>query len=237
MSRQYPTVKYTRLATKLYFNLTKKVNKMKSKFKVHTQNAYGKNSEEPIENIKNKESFSNNNLLDQENIPIPVDERRLRFLDKLDIGQHTSREVRSRIKAQVSSVVAAQKADIEYRLMITLDETKKKLFADYLLRTEKLNYDLVKLSTNMELELIKMIHSGNNEIWQQRRSMVEEITNNNDIPECFKEEEKKNVEKRFKFLRDQLEGKVNLMIERHSEALEKTLKLLKEKAISGEDYL
>lgn len=206
---------------------------MKSKFNVYTQNAYGKNSEEPIE----KENFSNNNLLDQENIPIPVDESRLRFFDKLAIGQHAGKEVSSRIKAQVSSVVAAQKAEIEHRLMITLDENKKRLFADYLIRTEKLNYDLVKISSNMELELMKLIHSGNNSIWAQRKNMVEEIANNNDIPECFKEEEKKNVEKRLKFLRDQLEGKVNLMIERHSEALEKTLKLLKEKAISGEDYL
>ena len=159
---------------------------------------------------------------------------RLGPIARLVLSQESGRVLRERLTEMSAALIEKQKQELSQRLMLDLDLSKKRAFASYQARVGELNAELIAKSNEMERDLTEMLFVeieriyGDKRRWEKRLRELE-------LTRDELEQELDRLSNKLGFAIDQVEGKVNLMIQAQSRSLQVTLELLRDKAISGED--
>ena len=164
------------------------------------------------------------------------DMTKMGFFDKIKFGGDVSKITRTQLAEVARTMVEKQKQEITHSLMLDLDVNKKRAYQQYLDNVGILNNDLIKRSTNMEEDLREILLNSIEKIYKEKDAWVSRI----DALKLSEEDHKKEMNSMNEWIdlaRDQVEGKVRLLIQTHSESIKATLQLLKDTAIKGEDAL
>ncbi len=164
------------------------------------------------------------------------DMTKMGFFDKIKLGGDVSKVTRAQLAEVARTMVEKQKQEITHSLMLDLDVNKKRAYQQYLDNVGILNNDLIKRSTNMEEDLREILLNSIEKIYKEKDAWVSRI----DALNLSDEDHKKEIDSMHEWIdlaRDQVEGKVKLLIQTHSESIAATLQLLKDTAIKGEAAL
>lgn len=134
------------------------------------------------------------------------------------------------------ALVKKQESEITQRLMLDLDMEKKKAFADYLRNVKSLNSELTLQSAEMERELRTALTDELGKIYAEQEEWLKKIDTWNLSPKD-RDAELSRMEGWIELAKQQADGKIYLLIEKFSKALQETLELLESKAIRGDDGL
>ncbi len=158
---------------------------------------------------------------------------KLKWWDDIKLGSEVSRATRTQLAEVAQKMVEKQKQEITHRLMLDLDVNKKRAYQQYLDNVGILNNDLVKRSTEMEGELHDILVDSIEGIYKKKDEWIARIN----ALKLSDEDHKEEIDRMNKWIdiaKQQVDGKVELLIETHSQSIAATLQLLKNTVPDGE---
>lgn len=164
------------------------------------------------------------------------DDIRLGPIARLVHSQESGRVLREKLTEMSAALIEKQKQELSQRLMLDLDLSKKRAYASYQSKVGELNAELIAKSNEMERDLTEMLFVEIERIYGDKRrweARLGELQLNRDELEM----ELERLSNKLNFAIEQVEGKVDLMVQTQSRSLQVTLELLRDKAISGEDAI
>ncbi len=155
---------------------------------------------------------------------------------KIKFDSDLGKIARTQLTEVARNMVEAQKQEITHSLMLDLDTNKKLAFSQYMQNVGILNKELVKRSTEMESDLQDILISSIEDIHKKKTEWIARI----DALKLSDEDHKEEIDRMKKWIdiaKQQVDGKVELLIKTHSESIAATLKLLKAASDDSESSL
>lgn len=164
------------------------------------------------------------------------DDVRLGPIARLVHSQESGRVLREKLTEMSAALIEKQKQELNQKLMLDLDLSKKRAYASYMSKVGELNAELISKSNQMERDLAEMMFAEIEQIYGDKRRW-EARFRELDLTRDELEMEMERVSNKLNFAIEQVEGKVELMVQTQSRSLQVTLELLRDKSISGEDAI
>ncbi len=152
--------------------------------------------------------------------------------NKIKLHGEVGKVAREQLFEVAKALVEKQKQEITHHLMLDLDVNKKLAYQHYLDNVGVLNKDLIKRSTEMEGELLDILVDSTEDIFKRKDAWIAKI----DALKLSDEDHKKEMDNMNEWIdlaKGQINGKVRLLIETHSESIRATLQLLKDTTLEG----
>ncbi len=151
-------------------------------------------------------------------------------------NKESGRILREKLTEMSAALIEKQKQELSQKLMLDLDLAKKRAFAAYQSKVGELNAELIHKSNEMERDLTEMMFVAVERIYEDKRRWETRI-GGAELTQEELEKELKRVADALDFAIDQVEGKVELMVQSQSRSLQVTLELLRDKTIRGDDAI
>ena len=165
---------------------------------------------------------------------------RLGLWDRMNFNRETSVIMRDKLGEIATAMLEKQKQEIVHGLMLDLDEAKKRQFGEYLKKVGKVNEDLVRDSNKMEIALNRAMFEEISKAYELKGDWdrrLKELKESGLTTESEYQAEVSRMEKWAAITRDNIEGKIEIVIRGHIKTLEVTLELLRDKALKGSEQL
>lgn len=156
----------------------------------------------------------------------------LGFIQRMKLTSESRKQLREKLGQIGSAVMEKQREEIFQRLMLDLDINKKRAFKEYMEKVSHLNGDLVQKSNEMERNLRDTLWDEVELIFEEKRRREERLSRMN-LTQDEHTAETERTNRWIDFALQQTEGKLNLLIETHSDSLSRTLQLLRDEAVDA----
>nr|VFJ57620.1 MAG: hypothetical protein BECKDK2373B_GA0170837_106728 [Candidatus Kentron sp. DK] len=150
------------------------------------------------------------------------------------------KEIRKRIAEIAVNLLEKQKKQIEYTLFLDLDANKKRLYESYRAEVAGMDKNISKNANETAQELTEIMFDDINNIYEMSYRELKKLDDSlkkGVIDENQYERSMKRVERWVKRHEEEIEGRLESLIDANNQRLKKTLELFQEQHILAQDNI
>ncbi len=170
------------------------------------------------------------NMMSRENLPDYLSklEQKVGPIGSLIMGARNSKRIRGQVEELLSTQLRYQQEQMTYKVTLSFDQDKKRLFAEYMLRVDALHGSIVDKSDTMVRNLVNTMQRSIIAAYEQafeHKNQLNQMNVSGVLTEDQLQREHQRVETWCNLLKDDIEAKVRIICENHAKAVERTVEL------------
>lgn len=169
-------------------------------------------------------------MLSKENLPQYIDRVTgdLGLMSRMSVDVAKSQEIRKQLRDLLRVGIQHQTDQLVYKVTLSFDEDKKRLFSEYLNRVRTTQANLITRSNEMAAELVEKLSDAIHSALVQQSTHVKKfelLQIEGHINEDDFNIEVQRVQKWSRTLREDADAKISLILSNHATAIQRTVEL------------